>query len=507
MNSFYLRSLALLVVSSVGMSCYDFLEETPGNDLVTTAFFTSDGDVRAAVNGVYGQLQSSRIYDFTVSMLTGVESDESQKGTFGGSDISEIDQGAFNSGGAPYLDWWQGNYAGINGANLVLKYGPNVPFRDRVVGGRLLAEAKFLRALFYFNLTLAYGDVPLLLEPTEGNDLPPVTRTPIAAVHAQIEKDLREAIAGLPFTYTGNDVGRATKGAARAMLAKLYLHQKNYAACRAHTDTIINNLGGSYGYDLIADYARLLTPADKNRNEHIFSVQFSFVSQAGSSNPINYGPNTGPNPNMLLVPGLLGQSSFAAEDSMYRYFPNTYRKNVTFFGFRADTSRTSGYTVPRIGGGTTQLNIVHCVKYFDATRTSQGQAGSTNYNVIRFADVLLMAAEAANELDGPTATAVGWVNRIRKRARTNAAGVDAPASYPDLVTSQLTKDSFRRAILDERRWELCFEGHRRWDLIRTGQYLTAMRAAGKVREARHLLFPIPQREILLNPQLTQNPGW
>src|SRR5690606_11667008 len=235
-------------------------------------------------------------------------------------DVRSLSVLAHSSTNLRIYEIWQQHYAAIKRANVALAKIPNIDF-DSSLKNRLLAETKFLRALYYFNLVRLYGDVPLVLSYEtyiDANDYA-IARTPSTAVYAQIEKDLKEAAEVLPDRYAAPDIGRATAGAAKALLAKVYLTEAsfplkledNYANAVLTAEEVLSAQDGgtgNYGYDLFENYAEVFLPDFKNGKEHIFSAQFK-------SNSLNQGNNENPRAILSGVPGLRGNYAH-----MVRYY-------------------------------------------------------------------------------------------------------------------------------------------------------------------------------------------
>jgi hypothetical protein len=380
---------------------------------------------------------------------------------------------------------WQQLYYGINRANIAIDNVPSIQM-DTALRARLVRESKFIRGLLYFDLVRLYGAVPLILHnPTtiNVNDLL-VGRTSVDSVYTQIVADLKDATS-LPKSYSGADVGRATGGAAHALLAKVFLTRRDWTNALAQLNIVIN---GGYGYALFPNYSDAFQKATKNGKEHIFSVQFE--SNLGAVNSVQYlslsftSFNTATFPIDVPAQGLY--NLFSATDT---------RRAVTFYTSVYNAS--TGQTVVFNNAYTPYLNKF--VDYSLQPLSTQAQSG-VNFPVLRYADVLLMYAEAQNELNGgPTTDAYAAINQVRTRA-----------NVPNL-TSGLNQADFRDSVFLERRKEFIQEGHRWFDLVRQGgtTLVDALHTipAKSAASAKNNLFPIPLVEIQLNPKLTQNPGY
>lgn len=486
--------LALLLLFMV-TGCDDFLEKYPLDTVNTENFYQTESDAIAAINAAYQPLQRPKLHNmrmWTTDIIAG-NSEVGANPVEANDGIETKDQARFitTTDNRGVLDLYQGPAPGILYANIVLEKVPAINM-DETLKNRILGEAKFLRAYYYFILVRFFGDVPLILEPqTPGDDLRPA-RTPKDQVYSQIITDLEEAINQLPprEDYTAADKGRASKGSAVGMLAKVHLTLGNWdkvvTLCNQVTDL---------GYQLNSDYAANFNPETENSIESLFEVQYlnpvnNFWDDANQSSwTTNFmGPRDSP---LTSVGWGWNQPTQEFVDS---YETGDLRKDITIFyeggpqfdgkDYKASMSYVTGYSVRKF--------------VLPASYVPTGSSGSPlNWPVLRYADVLLMKAEALNEL-GMTDLAEEPLNLVRERAGLEAVnGLDA--------------DEFREVVLHERRMELAFEGHRWFDLVRVknGTWgLDFLHSIGRTNAAeKHLLFPIPQAERDVNPNLTQNPGY
>lgn len=458
-------------------ACSGLLEEVPQDTLVSSIFFRTQSDALAGMNAVYGRLNKN-MYNRIFALYTDEFTDDMTAGIgVNNAFIRAIDNFAHTPVNDRIDLAWQEHYDGVNRANEVIAKVPlidmNTQLRDRIVG-----EAKFVRALLYFNLVRLFGQVPLVLAPTSSTEGLNVEQASVDAIYNQIIKDLTEAEAILPLSYTGSDVGRAPKGAASGLLAKVYLTRQQWALAAQKCKEIID----SNVYSLWDDYAKVFQVGTENQREALFSVQFASGLSNGNSMMVLAMPRG-------KVPGLTGnEADVPTDDLVNAYEKGDRRKDVTIRN-------------TLVVGGTTYTFTNCFFKYYDpATFSNSGDSG-VNYPVLRYSDILLMYAEALNEQTGPSAAAYALINQVRQRARNGVSGV-----LPDL--SGLTQETLRSAILKERRIELAFEGQRWFDLIRSGTMVAVMRASGKTAvQPFHVLLPIPQREIDTNKNLKQNSGY
>lgn len=471
------------------MGCEKFLDEQPRSSIGSDGFFQTQADALAGVNAVYSALTGH--YNGNVWYFGDVSTEVANRGELtGGLDVMD-----YTSADPVFRDFWTTMYRGINYANNVIKWVPTMEFNEQL-RNRYVGEAKFLRGMFYFELARGFGGVPLITEPTENTDNNNAPRADLADVYALIIGDLQAAAAALPPSYSGSDLGRATSGAAQGLLAKVYLTQGNWQQARETAQAVIS----SGTYDLFADFADVFKRANENGKEHLFSVQFTSGNERGGGSSLT-SSFASRNPNILLN-GAIAGTAVATERPFYDAVPDHYRKRISMVA-----EFPSEYYPQITVSGTAQAGPAP-MKYWDATY-GLNVGGDANWIVLRYADVLLMFAEAENELSGPTAAAYDAINAVRQRARDeNANGIDEAEELAELPNLEgLSKEEFREAVWVERRMELCFEGHHRWDLLRTGRFVEVMNASGRNAEAKHELFPIPLLELQANPALIPNDGY
>jgi len=415
-------------------------------------------------------------------------------------------------------------YWGIDKANIAIDKIPAIPASKFVDPGHsaanLVNEARFIRALLYFNLVRLFGDVPLVLhdQATVANAGELVDRAPREVVYNQIIADLDSA-ASLPATYTGANIGRVTGGAAYALLAKVYVTLQDWTDAVAELKKVITagtaNLTdattGNYGYDLFPKFSDAFQPATKNGKEHIFSAQFNgTVGGFTSTNTLSsftwsnaaYTADIPADSNVVHIFDIADQRRDATfYDSLFNQSTNKLVK-WPFFNFLKFVDQSSGFVT--------------------ALQGNQGANSKVNFPVIRYSEVLLLYAEALNELNGgPTTDAYAAINIVRGRAYNSYTGNGNYTDNTYDLPSGLSQSDFRDAVFTERRKEFIQESQRWFDLVRRtdpgpGQYyLSSVQSmAGNPKSAATLkdtLFPIPQTEIDLyggkNPNFQQNPGW
>ncbi|WP_420153171.1 RagB/SusD family nutrient uptake outer membrane protein [Siphonobacter sp.] len=472
-----------LALGLLATSCQNsFIDLQPISSASTDNFYRTAEDFRIAVNGAYASLQMGGITGNSY-VFGEVASDNTVPPASGSvTDQDEFDRFYIRTTN-PFINGrWNDSYNAIARYNTILDR-INAVSMDETLKGRYIAEVKALRAHVYFNLVRTFGDVPLVLKsmttPDEGYAY---GRSPRTEVYAQIEKDLSEAEGVLPVSYAAADLGRVTRGAAKALLGKVYLTQRKYAPAVAKLKEVIDlNV-----YDLLPSYADVFKVSNKNNKESVFDVQYK-SGGAGEGNPWpnDFAPeNSG---NAVIAFGGSGNNQPSA-DLIAAYEAGDVRKDVSL---ATSYVNASGQTIP--------TNYVK--KYYDVPVT-RGDNGN-NIPLIRYADVLLMYAEALNEVSYQP-EALTYLNRIRTRAGLKAK---TTADVPDQA-------AFRLAIEQERRVELAFEGHRWFDLVRTGRAISVInskkdqiRLVNTLTE-NNLVFPVPQAQIDINrDKIKQNPGY
>ncbi len=471
--------LAGLLILSQTACKEQFLDLSPVSAVGTSSFFKTQSDILTALNGAYGALQFNGQYAqfYVVSEIPSDDTSPVLSGSV--TDQDEFDKFYVRTTNPYTLARWSDGYRGIYRCNAIIERIAGITM-DATLKKRIIGEAEFLRALMYFNLVRVFGDVPLVLteitDPLQGYDY---GRAPVADVYTQIIKDLSDAEAVLPVSFTGADVGRATSGAAKSLLGKVYLTQKRYADAATKLKEVIDKAT----YSLLPNYADLFKSANKNSKESIFEVQYKKGNLLeGSPYASTYAPeNSG---NAVIAFGGDG-NNHPTPDLESSYEPGDPRKNV---------SMASSY----VNSSGATINYYYIKKYTD-TPVVKGDS-EDNWYVLRYADVLLMYAEALNET-GKTAEALPYLNQVRKRVGLPDKNLTAQADL-------------RLAIEQERRVELAFEGHRWFDLVRTGRALPLLQAKATAigiktaLTANNLLFPIPQSQIDINPdKIKQNPGY
>ena len=490
--------LNVVLILTLLLSGCDFLDRSPYDSVDTSQGFQTLADAEAAINAAYQPLQWAKLYNMRIWTLD-IIAGNSEVGAGGGTDGEEtVDLANFIADADNFaaLDLWRGPSPGILRCNFVLQKVPAMNI-DETIKGRILGEAHFLRAHYYFLLVRLFGGVPLQTEPADSDSDLLLPRASVEEVYELIVEDLDQAITLLPqrSAYTQEHIGRATKEAAMAELARVYLtHYQDYEHYQLVVDLCeeIRKMG----YQLEANYADLWNPSKQNGVESIFEVQYygktnyDFWSNENQSSWLS--TFTGPR-NSGMAAGCYGWNQPTAE-FVGQYETGDVRKEKTIFYTGCPTFDGMTYSSAY---STTGYNV----RKFLLTKTQSPDYNTSNQNwvVTRYADVLLMKAEALNEM-GQTTLAEAPLYEVRCRAGlTNRSTIEG-----------LSQMQMREKIIHERRMELAFEGHRWFDIIRykDNYALNFLHSIGKTAAtSKHLLLPIPTQEREANPKLTQNPGW
>ncbi|MFO7934896.1 MAG: RagB/SusD family nutrient uptake outer membrane protein [Bacteroidales bacterium] len=479
MKKYIIYTVALLMTST---GCEESLEFEVKDKLTLDNFFLDEDDALTSVNAVYDALGDVDLYMSSLWLVQDIASDDCDAlSTWNDPNAQQFDQYTLQSTNNYLAGIWRSSYRLITRANLSITNIPEVDM-DETLRDRLVGEAKFLRALTYFNLVRLFGDVPLVLEPETDIDEYLVPRENAELVYGQIISDLEDAAGALPGSYGGNNRGRATRGAAMGQLARVYLTLGEWDQAAGYCEDIMD-LGI---YSLWDDYRDNFREANKNGKESLFEVQFYSGEQSENTRIVISGL-----PAIYAFPAGVG-IIIPTEDLLNSFEEGDYRYEVTFF------EEYSYFGMNRFEP--------HIWKHWDQDVYEPAETGESgaNFPVMRYAEVLLIYAEALNELNsGPTPQAYDAVNLVRQRARNGNDTI-----LPDL--ENLTYQEFREAVHREKRLETVNEGHRWFDLKRTGnliEYVNRAKGSKANPQPYHTVFPIPQREMDINPNLVQNEGY
>jgi len=494
-------SLASALVVLFSSCSKDFLN-TPSPNLAGDTYFSSDEAAITALVGVYNPLARYESTQIGEWMIGDVVSDDAEKGGEGPGDVpdgQDLKDFRANPENSILSNRWTEPYVGINRANKIIEGVEGNELISEDVRNQIVGEAKFLRAMYHFNLAKVFGPIPVvtkILNPDEFTK----PRDPLSVVYAQIEKDLVDAISLLPEEQT---VGRANKWVAKAFLTKIYVFEASDGynkeigvdaneywkkAADMSNDIIIN---GPYWLD---DYTTIFTSEGENYAGSIFEIQYQFIpgddswgdENAGTVTSIFQGSRQLYDDEGEIVDGWGWGFDLPTQNLVDEYETGDLRKDATIIDDHtivfAGTDDEEEICTQHINGIGYSQKVYHSLKYYiPASERNDMSDSPNNWRLIRFADVLLWNAEANVHIGGDWQTPL---NNVRDRA----------GLMPTTETDGL------KAVYHERRVELAMEGHRYWDLIRTGRG-NLMKGYSDNKK----YMPIPQSQIALNPNLKQNP--
>lgn len=490
-----MRKIYIILIAAYFLQwgCSDFLSVNPQSELTQESFPLSSSDALQATNAIYSSLRDWHYHSGGFPILD-IMSDDALKGS-NPNDASNTVGPYDDFTHSPTQDgldrWWNVLYQGIRRANVVIEKVPVIPMNESLKA-RYIGEAQFLRALYYFDLVRAFGGVPLVIDTNPDFKLP---RSEKSAVYDLIIDDLSSAIASLPHKkeYASNDLGRANKDAAKALLAKVYIFNNRFAEAESLLLNIIES--GDFGLEL--DYYDANGPNGEHGIESLFEIgaissDNGLGNQYANTQGVRGTPNRGWGFNQPSV------------NLREAFEPGDVRKQATIIelGDVIDGITILGDAITPDIERDSEGNII-AIESYNRKVWIPGLSTDTQYGhnrrLIRYADVLLLAAETLNENNKPDQALV-YLNKVRNRARNGNLEV-----LPDITVTE--QQELREVIWRERRVELALEGHRLWDLIRTKN---AEKVLGKLgfKVGLHELLPIPRSEIDLSKgTLTQNPNW
>lgn len=496
-------------------SCSDLEEDTSGIIVAPDNFFSRTENLESAVNAAYSFAASEEFWGrrLTLSLLLRGDMVTIGDPTTSGRRI-EVDQFRMDPSNAMVSSIWPRSFNIITAANNAIE-GRSLVEGTQEDLDRLEGEARFIRAFTYYHLVRLFGEVPFIDSvPSAPEEVQNITKSSVADIYTEIINDLRLAKELLPDTNQFRS--RPSSGAASAYLASVYLTQGEWQLAYDEAKSIIDNKG-TFGYDLAADYQSLFDANQGDAPEKIFAIEF--VGQDVASGNIGQdflAPITG----LRGFPVQPGWSVAVPSIDVFDSFEDgDYRKEVSFItSYDLTETDANGVsqttTIPwqNFERADRAVNRPHIAKYFlfPGTAGANNRDSGHNYIAMRYAEVLLIAAEASNELFGPTAEAIGYVNEIKERARNGAAG-SSPSTIPADLSSNLSQDSFREAIFEERRIELAFEFKRWYDVKRLeiGNEVfgpNGFDPQANFNAARDYLYPLPGDELSRVPSLLpQNP--
>ena len=499
MNFYKTTATLLLGTLLLGTGCQkDLLNKVNPNQPAVGTFWQTQADAQAGLTAAYSALQLPGTYARWIHFANDIRSDEGYS-LSPWTDLANFTRFVqFDYNLEPTRVIYEDHYRGVFRCNQILANVPAITTMDATVQKTVLAEAHFLRAVYYFNLVEHFGNVPMLLEPSTIT-----TTTPQATVEegqAQVEKDLLAAIADLP---VNNDVGHATKGSAQGMLARLYMLQRKWQAA----STLLGAIIDSKKYSLVPSYLDNFTVANENNSESVFEVQFSSANQGGGQDVA--GASEGfERPQFFGPPGIGWTDGRARPWLVNEISEKTVsgdvdpRRDITVFHYPMLLFNKS-YEDRKVP---TTDTFWH--KYEDdRTQDFENYFSGINFRLIRYADILLMQAEALNEL-GQTSAALPLINQVRTRSSVNLAPLAATFDQAGMRTQ----------LMHERVCELAGEGTRwldlkRWGLLSSQASLDVLKVPSHDADfinyviGKSEYLPIPRNDLTADPKLKQNPGY
>lgn len=489
MKNIYKILFSATLIFSISGCTDDFVDRDPVYSIDSENYFNSEDDYYNGLVAAYDMLQST----YLNVLLGEIASDNTLCGGESATDVigfQQIDDMIHTPVNSNLKDLWNWMFAGVNRANYILEFQNNIEFEGKNV---ILAEARFLRAYYYFELVKWFGPVPLKEIRFQLGDETTISRSPVEDVYALIEQDLIFAVDNL--SYSAPQVGRVTKGAAQALLGKAYLYQDKFSNAASVLEDLIND----GPYDLVSNYNSIFENQGENNIESVFEVQYTDVEGAGfgclqcSEGNVAVGfSGVRGYVGSLFTPGF--SFNIPVQEVVSEFETDDLRKDVAILDIEAWAEQTGAvYTTGYEHTG------FYNRKYIPRTRSANAAGdlnltNPNNYRSIRFADVLLMAAEAFNRGNIDDSKAQTYLNRVRARAfGDNDHEINS------------TGPALTDAIFHERRVELIGEGHHFFDLVRTNR---AAQEIDGFEFPKHNLFPIPIEEIQFsNGNWQQNPGY
>lgn len=508
----YLTGLAVIAGLVTGFSACTDLEPDIYSDLTTSNAYNTEADINAALVGVYADLNPGpgdayMYYAGYIVMITDYATDMGYSTAAG--DPTKLSNMTYDANNRYFSNNWKDMYRVITNANMILQSIDAVAMSD-ANKNLVKAQAKFLRALAYRDLTDAFGAVPLiteLLDPTHAKDMP---LTPVADIENLLIADLKECIGILPETWEGQDLARATQGAAATLLGKIYLRNHDYTNAKTYIDQVLA-LRDKGVYALEKDFKYVWSENNKFNKEFIFCILHESTMNGGEITN-HFGPSDNPDvPNRWQYYAVslpfwrkYDQRDPRREFYYYNYMGVSNRDDKSEYGFYY-MMPDKGQTVPP--NDTTKLLVNVATKKYSYDMISDSYYDARTISIFRLSDVILCKAEIENNLSGPSA-ALPYLNEIRNRA-------GAPAYGSEGLPVPADKEAMNVAILNERGFELAFEFQRRADLIRFGKYEETVNAHLKelnlvsptqvTPELRY--FPYPLNDAQLNTYMaTENPS-
>lgn len=508
-----MKKIIVLIVVFTGLfftsSCENELNLDNPNALTTEQFWKSESDAQAGVNSVYAMFYKDGLWARWIYFRLDLTSDE---GYSNSPWIELADWTRFN-----YINYnfWEGNvvtwrdtYKAIFRCNQVLANVPNIAFKNEDDKKKIIAQAKFLRALHYYYAAVLWENVPIVLTPSSPNDLP--EQKNVTEVWAQIETDLNDAFADLPASWPSDQIGRPDKGAAKAFLAKLYMQQRKWPEAKTALEYLITGPGAKYR--LVSNYRDNFTDINENNSESVFEIQFGDQRKGGTGE--DQSASVSSTRAQFFAPRSIGWS-----DGQARFWlVNTFKEEKNKAG-GLDTRLRFTLFYPQLEADFGDKTYAKTWQWGadeawfrkgsrDYYRNNEDYYNQVNYRLVRYADILLRYAEVLNET-GNTAGAYQYVDLVRARVNLNNLAV----AHPEIGNDH---DKFLERLKTERVLELAGESVRWEDLKRWGD-LNTQASVDKIalrdpdfknfKVGKNQRLPIPQVEVANNPNLKQHPEY
>ena len=494
-----------MLIGMTLLGCSD-LEERPVGLLAPDGFFTTPNDIQTAANAAFGHMTHEDFWGRKMSLPLMLRSDMVAIGD-PTTATRRIEHEEFNvpTDNGMISGYWLRVYQMIAAANQAIAGAEDVDASDDVKNP-IIAQARFARAFAYFHLVRQFGDIPYIDAPvTDLEAASNISRTPAAEVYANIIADFEFGKTWLPNTQVARSI--PAKSAAHSYLALVHLTLGNFQEAYNEAKGVIDN-ESVYDLGLEPDFANLFNAsAIDGSTEPIFVLDFIGITN-GDDGRDYQAALTGIRADEQYGYGGGWSVAVPSLEVFNTWNDGDYRKSVSLDPTGVFNGNVEPYTVYR-DFHTRAVNRPHIAKYtrgFGPTATGNGRGSNYNYMMIRYAEVLLIAAEALNEVSGPNAEAEGYVNRVRERARNGSS------SFPADV-SGLSQDDFRALVLEDRKWELAFEFKRWYDIARRKMGAEVFGEDGlegakpNFDPAQDYLYPLPADELARNSNLTQNPGY
>ena len=494
--------LLTIFISALFCSCVD-LEQVPYSSLTPENFFKNEDDAYSAIMSAYSGFTNRDVFNQHSEVIHSQGTDDSEWGygrNTSNVNKNEFDKFTYTPESRLIYDIWVAYFSAINTCNYAIDNisAMSGGIISEVKQRNFIAEARFLRAYYYFNMVRYWGGIPIRDHQTISLEDLEVTKNTAEEVYALVISDFIYAEENLPTVkeYATADIGRATRAAASALLAKVYLTREEWAKVVAQTDKIIQ----SGHYSLNTNYADNFDLDRENGIESIFEIQYL----AGSDNPGSIY-NGFFRPAFVTINGWAGYGDNPVTKNLWDAFGanpdgtcDDTRRNVSIRFYTREEFPAMASTI---------LYPYYCNKYLDFTAVATRDNSGNNHPVMRYSDIYLMRAEALGRLNVSDPEAYRYLNMVRRRAYGQP--IDQPATCD--ISPVTTVEEFVDIILQERRLEFAFEAHRWFDLVRTKKLKEAMLAQapeiGNVVEDKHYLFPIPQIEMDANSKLEQQDLW